>query len=80
MKSAHPPDGYTRFAGLRAKCSCGAVWSLRGVVLAEDENGTTSRPSSSFPLFEVRCTCGGVAHGFVPRGSLTSTIRATLAV
>jgi hypothetical protein len=34
----------------------------------------------SFPLFEVRCPCGGIAHGFVPRGGVTSTIRATLAV
>ena len=76
----HLPRGYIRFAGLRAQCSCGAVWSLRGCVLADDANVPTSRPSASFPLFEVRCTCGGVAHGFVPRGSVTSTIRATLAV
>ena len=80
MHSTHLPRGYTRFAGLRARCSCGAVWSLRGCVLADDENAATSRPGSSFPLFEVRCTCGGVAHGFVPRGSVPSTIRATLAV
>ncbi len=80
MNSTHLPRGYTRFAGLRAKCSCGAVWSLRGCVVADDAESTTARPSSSFPLYEVRCTCGGVALGFVPRGSVTSTIRATLAV
>lgn len=80
MNMKHAAHRYTRFAGLRAKCSCGAVWSLRGCVVADEENAAASRPSSSFPLYEVRCTCGGLAHGFVPRGSVTSTIRATLAV
>jgi hypothetical protein len=76
MKVNSLPHRYTRFAGLRAKCSCGAVWSLRGCVAA-DEASAGSNPGASFPLFEVRCTCGGVALGFVPRGSVASTIRAT---
>jgi hypothetical protein len=79
MTCEHLPERHTRFAGLRAICTCGAVWSLRGCVLA-DQDGDSPARRTGFPLHEVRCTCGAIAHGFVPRGSVTSTIRATLAV
>ncbi len=79
MAPNHPIERRTRFAGLRAQCACGAVWSLRGsVILNEADDGPSNR-ATGFPLYEVRCTCGALAHGFVPRGSVTSTIRATLA-
>ncbi len=80
MIREHDDRRLTRFAGLRAKCTCGAVWSLRGYVLVEHENGQTARDTGGFPLHEVRCTCGALAHGFVPRGAVPSTIKATLAV
>ncbi len=79
MAPTHPFERRTRFAGLRAQCTCGAVWSLRGsVILSEADDGPSTR-TTGFPLYEVRCTCGALAHGFVPRGSVTSTIQATLA-
>jgi hypothetical protein len=78
MTCNHLPERHTRFAGLRAQCTCGAVWSLRGCVLADTDSAPSTR-SAGFPLYEVRCTCGSVAHGFVPRGAVTSTISATLA-
>ena len=71
-------ERHTRFAGLRAQCTCGAVWSLRGSVIVTDQDEAAGA-TTGFPLHEVRCTCGAVAHGFVPRGAVPSTIRATLA-
>ncbi|HVO10006.1 MAG TPA: hypothetical protein VMX54_04565 [Vicinamibacteria bacterium] len=55
------------------------MWSLRGSVILSEADDATSNQTAGFPLYEVRCTCGALAHGFVPRGSVTSTIRATLA-
>jgi hypothetical protein len=80
LMTAEPScERHTRFAGLRAQCTCGAVWSLRGAVLVSDGDEPPVSRGTGFPLHEVRCTCGAVAHGFVPRGAITSTIRATLA-
>ncbi len=74
-----PLERRTRFAGLRAQCTCGAVWSLRGAVILNEADDAASNRAAGFPLYEVRCTCGALAHGFIPRGSVTSTIHATLA-
>ncbi len=79
MAPDHPIERRTRFAGLRAQCACGAIWSLRGSVIVNEADDGASTRATGFPLYEVRCTCGALAHGFVPRGSVTSSIRATLA-
>ena len=80
MAPTHPFERRTRFAGLRAQCTCGAVWSLRGSVILSEADDPAADRATGFPLHEVRCTCGALAHGFVPRGAVTSTIKATLAV
>jgi len=80
MAPNHLTERRTRFAGLRAQCTCGAVWSLRGSVILSEADESAANQETGFPLHEVRCTCGAIAHGFVPRGSVTSTIKATLAV
>ncbi len=79
MTPDHTRERRTHFAGLRAQCTCGAVWSLRGSVIVSDQDEGPATRGTGFPLYEVRCTCGALAHGFVPRGSVTSTIHATLA-
>jgi len=79
MPPDHPIERRTRFAGLRAQCTCGAVWSLHGSVNLNEADDVASDRATGFPRYEVRCTCGALAKGFVPRGAVTSTIKATLA-
>ncbi len=73
---AHGAKTHTRFAGLRASCPSGHIWTLSGCVDADGSDANLPKDPHGFPVVSLPCVCGRQASGVVPRGVLTGTVRA----